>query len=166
MADTHNPAAVDSKLDLVLSRVIDVPVSLVWEAWSKPEHIRNWWAPRPWMTPVVEIDLRSGGIFRTVMRGPEGQEFDNTGCLLEVVPWQKIVFTDAVGIGYRPSKKPFMTAIVTMDDLGAQTRYTATVLHHSEEDRVRHEQMGFFEGWGTVLTQLAEYARELGAKVQ
>jgi uncharacterized protein YndB with AHSA1/START domain len=166
MADTLNPAAVDSKLDLVLSRVVDVPVSLVWEAWSKPEHIRNWWAPRPWMTPVCEIDLRSGGIFRTVMRGPEGQEFDNTGCLLEVIPRQKIVFTDAVGIGYRPAKKPFMTAIVTMEDLGAQTRYTATVLHHSEEDRVRHEQMGFFEGWGTVLTQLADYARELGAQVQ
>ena len=75
----------DSKLDLVLERVIDVPRELVWKAWTQPEHLKKWFTPVPWQTMECEIDLRPGGIFRTLMRGPEGQQFDNSGCYLEIV---------------------------------------------------------------------------------
>jgi len=75
----------DPKLDLVLERVIDVPPDLVWTAWTKPEHVKKWFVPAPWTITHCEIDLRPGGIFSTTMRSPEGQEFPNLGCYIEVV---------------------------------------------------------------------------------
>ena len=74
----------DPKLDLVLDRVVDVPVELVWAAWTKPEHILKWFTPAPWSTVDCEIDLRPGGIFRTTMRSPEGKDFPNIGCVLSM----------------------------------------------------------------------------------
>ena len=68
---THHP---DPKLDQVLERVVDVPPSLVWAAWTNPEQVKKWFAPAPWQTVDCEIDLRPGGVFRTVMRSPEGKE--------------------------------------------------------------------------------------------
>ncbi|MFP3901604.1 MAG: SRPBCC family protein [Acidimicrobiia bacterium] len=153
----------DPELDLVLEREIDVPVELVWEAWTKPEHVKEWFTPRPWTAPECEIDLRPGGLFRTVMRGPEGEEFENIGCYLEIVERRRLVFTSAMGPGYRPIDQddlPF-TAIVTMEPTAAGTRYTATAVHRDPEGRVKHEKMGFHEGWGAALDQLVALARTL-----
>jgi uncharacterized protein YndB with AHSA1/START domain len=72
----HQP---DPLLDLVLERVVDVPPELVWAAWTTPEHVTHWFTPAPWKTVTCEIDLRPGGMFRTVMRSPEGQDFPNVG---------------------------------------------------------------------------------------
>jgi uncharacterized protein YndB with AHSA1/START domain len=77
------------------------------------------------------------------------------------VDLERIVFTDALEAGYRPGQNPFMTAILTFEDDGKGTRYTARVLHKSEADRKKHEEMGFHEGWGTCLEQFAEVARSL-----
>ncbi len=82
----HQP---DPRLDLVLERIVGVPRALVWTAWTVPEHVKKWFTPAPWTTVDCEIDLRPGGIFRTVMRSPEGKEFANVGCFLEVVENQK-----------------------------------------------------------------------------
>ncbi|MEO8662653.1 MAG: SRPBCC family protein [Bryobacteraceae bacterium] len=151
----------DPALDLVLERLIDVPRELVWEVWTKPEHVSKWFTPAPWTVTDCEIDLRPGGIFRTTMRSPEGLEFPNVGCYLEVVPYERLVFTDALLPGYRPSANPFMTAIVTIEARGSQTLYTATALHRDEDARKRHEDMGFHQGWGTALDQLVAYAKQL-----
>ena len=97
----------DPKLDLVLERDIDVPVEMVWEVWTTPDHLKHWFCPRPWSVTKCEIDLRPGGIFSSTMRSPEGQEFPNLGCYLEVVPMQRLVFTDTLLPGYRPSPNPF-----------------------------------------------------------
>ena len=115
----------DPKLDLVLERVVDVPRELVWAAWTRPEHLSKWFTPAPWTVADCEIDLRPGGIFRTVMRSPEGKEFPNIGCYLEVVPNERLVWTDALLPGYRPAENPFMTAIITLESQGKGTRYTA-----------------------------------------
>jgi uncharacterized protein YndB with AHSA1/START domain len=93
---------IDPKLDLVLEREIDVPVELVWKAWTTPSSLKEWFVPKPWSITAVEIDLRPGGIFASTMRSPEGQEFENVGCYLEVVPNQRLVFTDTLLPGYRP----------------------------------------------------------------
>ena len=85
----------DPRLDLVLERVVEVPPELVWKAWTEPEHLKRWFTPLPWTTVECEIDLRPGGIFRTVMRSPEGQDHPNMGCYLEVVPNRRLVWTDA-----------------------------------------------------------------------
>lgn len=159
---TSPDAPFDPRLDLVLERVVDVRPELVWKAWTEPEHLKKWFCPRPWMTTECEIDLRPGGRFYTRMRGPEGQEFPNVGCYLEVVPNRRLVFTDALGPGYRPTAEPFFTAIVSIEPHGdGGTRYVAKALHRDEAGRKRHEEMGFFDGWGKALEQLVEVAKTL-----
>jgi uncharacterized protein YndB with AHSA1/START domain len=155
------PPVPDSNLDLVLERVVDVPPQLVWKAWTEPEHIKRWFTPKPWQTVDCEIDLRPGGMFRTVMRSPEGQDYPNIGCYLEVIPNKRLVWTDALLPGYRPSAEPFMTGIITLEPTGAGTRYVATAVHRDVESRKKHEEMGFFEGWGTALDQLVAHVKSL-----
>ena len=85
--------------DLVLERVLDAPRDLVWKAWTTPEHLKRWWAPRPYETPEAELDLRPGGAFYTKITGPDGFEEAGTGCFLEVVDGEKLVWTSALGEG-------------------------------------------------------------------
>jgi uncharacterized protein YndB with AHSA1/START domain len=151
----------DPELDLLLERVVDVPVEAVWAAWTTPEHLMKWFTPQPWKTVECDIDLRPGGVFRTVMQGPDGQEVDSAGCYLEVVENERLVFTDALGPGYRPTGEPFMTAVITMEAKGAGTRYRAVAKHCNPEVRERHERMGFHDGWGAALDQLVDLAKTL-----
>ena len=148
----HNP-----ELDLVLERVVPVPPKLMWTAWTRPEHVKEWFAPKPWSVTEVQIDLRPGGQVRSVMRSPEGQLFPNEGCFLEIVPEKKLVFTDALQPGFRPAENPFFTAVVTFEPHGDGTRYIARALHQSVENRKKHEDMGFSVGWGQVLDQLVAF---------
>jgi uncharacterized protein YndB with AHSA1/START domain len=144
----------DPKLDLVLERVIDVPRAAVWRAWTEPELLKVWFTPRPWTVSEVEIDLRAGGIFRTVMRSPEGKAFPSSGCILEVVPNERLVWTDALGGSFRPATKSLMTAMIGLEDHGSGTRYTAIAMHADEAAKNRHAEMGFHQGWGAALDQL------------
>jgi uncharacterized protein YndB with AHSA1/START domain len=153
--------APDPRLDLVLERVVDVPPALIWEAWTKPEHLRQWFAPAPWTIVECEIDLRPGGTFRFVMKSPDGEESPNVGCYLEVVPKKRLVWTDALLPGYRPSANPFLTAVVTLEPRGSGTRYTAMAMHCDEATRKRHEEMGFYEGWGQTLDQLVALVKKM-----
>ena len=158
---TATPAGFDPTLDLLLDRVVDVPRERVWAAWTQPEHLMKWFCPRPWSTVACTIDLRPGGLFATTMRSPEGQEFPNVGCFLEVVPLQRLVFTDTLLPGWRPAPKPFMTASVALSTAGTGTRYVAHVMHGGAAERQRHEEMGFATGWSTALDQLVAHARTM-----
>jgi uncharacterized protein YndB with AHSA1/START domain len=151
----------DPKLDLVLERVIDVPRELVWAAWTQPKHLYKWFVPLPWTLADCEIDLRPGGIFRFVMRSPEGQEFPHIGCFLEVTPNERLVWTDALLPGYRPSEKPFFTGVIALEPRGKGTRYLATAIHRDEAGRKQHEEMGFHQGWGMALDQLVAHAKTM-----
>ena len=139
--DQFNP-----QTDLVLERVIDVPRELVWAAWTQPEHLKKWFAPAPWTVSECELDLRPGGMCRTVMRSPEGEEFPNVGCYLELIENEKIVFTDALGPGFRPIEGGFFTAIITFAVHGSGTKYTARAMHRDEAGRKTHEEMVFSAG--------------------
>jgi uncharacterized protein YndB with AHSA1/START domain len=151
----------DPRLDLVLERTIDVPRELVWAAWTQPAHLYQWFVPQPWSLADCEIDLRPGGIFRFVMRSPEGQEYPNIGCFLEVVPQERLVWTDALLPGYRPSENPFFTAVITMEAHGTGTRYVAMAVHRDETGRKKHEEMGFHEGWSKTLDQLVAHMKKV-----
>lgn len=156
-AYTTNP-----ELDLVLERTVDVAPELVWKAWTTPELIVRWFAPKPWSTSSCEIDLQPGGRFHTVMRSPEGEEFPNDGCILVVEEGSTLVFTSALGPGFRPQVAedgfPF-TAVVRIAPDGAGTRYTATAIHADASARKQHEDMGFAEGWGAALDQLVDVVK-------
>jgi uncharacterized protein YndB with AHSA1/START domain len=143
--------------ELVLTRDVDVAREKLWRGWTDVELLKQWFVPKPWSIASAELDVRPGGSNRIVMRSPEGQEFPNLGVYLEVVPNERLVFTDAYTRAWEPAEHPFMTGIITFDDLGnGRTRYTARVRHWTVEDREKHEKMGFHEGWGKCLDQLVE----------
>ncbi len=124
--------------------------------------MKLWFVPKPWTIARVKTDVRTGGASEIVMRSPGGQEMPNRGVYLEVIPNEKIVFTDAYTEGWTPSEKPFFTAIVTFEDAGnGKTKYTAIARHWRAEDKDAHEKMGFHEGWGTVAGQLEALAKTL-----
>jgi uncharacterized protein YndB with AHSA1/START domain len=147
--------------DLVLTRLIDAPREKVYRAWTDAELLKKWFAPAPVTTPKAELDVRPGGANRITMRLPDGTEMPNAGVYLEVVPNERLVFTDAFTDAWTPSEKPFMTVILTFENEGGKTRYTARVRHWNDADRQAHENMGFHKGWGQCADQLEALVREI-----
>ena len=153
-------AAFDPELDLKLVRVVDIAPDLVWKAYTTPALLKQWFCPKPWGVSECEIDLRPGGRFFAVMQSPEGESFPNEGCYLEIVPGQRLVWTDALKPGFRPADKAVMgagmmfTAIITLEPDGAGTKYTAHVMHADAGSRQKHADMGFEMGWGAAFDQL------------
>ena len=151
----------DLDRDLLLERSLDVPPQDVFAAWTTPSLITQWFTPAPWRTVDAGVDLRPGGSFRTVMRSPEGQDFANEGCVLEVVKDRRFTWTGALKPGFRPRTTeelqgvPFVfTAVITMEPEGQGTRYRALAIHPDTDARDAHAQMGFHTGWGLALDQL------------
>lgn len=150
---------------LTLTRVLDAPRANVWRCWTEPDLLVQWFTPKPWSTVRAELDVRAGGSSLVVMRSPDGVERPNPGVYLEVLPFEKIVVTDAYTSAWVPSEKPFMTATMTFADTRAgTTSYTATVAHWSAADCDTHERMGFHAGWGKAADQLEELARGLARR--
>lgn len=149
--------------ELTVSRLIRAPRSAVWKAWSMREHFEKWWIPEPMECKAIKLDLRPGGGFETLMREGKGAFQPHVeGCFLDIAPEERIVFTTALAEGWRPIE-PWLTltAVLTLQTEGKGTRYTARVMHRNAEDSRKHEEMGFHEGWGTTLDQLAGVAERL-----
>lgn len=159
MAATDTEPSVNR--ELTLTRIIDAPREKVFKAWTDPELLKQWFAPLPYTTPIAELDVRPGGANLIVMRGPDGNDMPNRGVYLEVVENERLVFTDAYTKAWEPSEKPFMTVILSFEDAGGKTKYTARVRHWTAADREAHEQMGFHQGWGACADQLAAVAQRL-----
>jgi uncharacterized protein YndB with AHSA1/START domain len=155
------PAAPADNRELVLTRIIDAPREKVFKCWTDPELMKQWFVPKPWTIAKAEVDLRAGGKSLVVMRDPDGNEFPNPGVYLEVVENEKLVFTDAYTSAWQPSEKPFFTGVITFENEGGKTRYTARALHWRVEDREAHEKMGFHEGWGICAQQLEDLAKTI-----
>lgn len=152
---------LDPQTDLTFSRTIEAPASLLWDCWTTPKHIKQFFVPKPHVVSDCEIDLKVGGKFNTTF-DINGTEMKNQGVFLEIVDGKRLVFTDSYSEGWKPATDPFMTAIIEFEDNGkGATTYTATARHRTSEARKNHEDMGFFEGWGTVADQLESYAKSL-----
>lgn len=152
---------LDPNTDLSFTRTLEVPRQLIWECWTRPEHIPHFFVPAPHRVTAVAIDLRVGGRFNTTF-DVEGKVMDNQGVYLEVVPGEKLVFTDTYTEGWKPAPDPFMTAILLLSDAPqGGTTYTAIARHRNPASCKAHADMGFFDGWGTVVTQLETYAKGL-----
>ncbi|MGC3982962.1 MAG: SRPBCC family protein [Steroidobacteraceae bacterium] len=143
-----------TQYELTITRLINAPPEQVYKAWINPEMMKEWFCPRPWRVTHVENDVRAGGSSYVLMKGPNGEEFPNRGVYLEVIPGKKLVFTDAYVSAWIPAEKPFMTGVLTFENEGGKTRYTAKVYHWTEADMKQHEQMGFHDGWGKATDQL------------
>jgi len=152
---------LDPETDLSLTRTLNAPRDLLWQCWTTPEHLAEWFVPKPHRVVACELDVRPGGRCNTTFE-VEGTLMPNKGVYLEVIPGEKLVFTDTYTEGWKPAPEPFMTAIVTFEDAGeGRTTYTAVARHRNAESARKHADMGFHDGWGTVATQLETYAQGL-----
>lgn len=152
---------LDPTTDLKLERILDIPRELIWQCWTTPEHIVQFFVPRPHKVTSCEINLVVGGRFNTSFE-VDGNVMKNEGVYLEIIENEKLVFSDTYSEGWKPKDQPFMTAILLLEDAGEnQTKYTAIARHRNAETRQAHEDMGFYVGWGIVVDQLVDYARTL-----
>jgi uncharacterized protein YndB with AHSA1/START domain len=152
--------AFDPKLDFAIERLIDAPTRLVWEALTKPEHLKEWYMPKAWgRVARAEMDVRTGGIISIDIAGPDGKEFPNLGCILEVAPMERLVWTSMLFPGYRPAVFDDIpiTAIMTMEAVGKGTRYVFTALHRDEADLEKNKASGFYEGTEIAVDQFVEH---------
>ncbi len=151
MTGTPDPA-----LDLTISRIIAAPRAAVWRAWTDRASFEQWWVPAPAKCRVETMELRPGGGLVTRISENGGAFAPHLdACFLSVDDRQRLVFTDALRGGWRPAERPFMTAVITLRDHPGGTEYAAHVMHRNGADRASHAEMGFFDGWGTVMAQLA-----------
>ena len=156
--------AIDPQLDLVMERFIDAPKHLVWEALTKPEHLKEWYMPKPWgAVAKCELDVRPGGMFSIDIAGSDGQVVPNLGCFLEVVPMQRLSWTSMLFPGYRPAVFDDIpiTAIVTIETVGTGTRYVFTALHRSEADLEQNKASGWQEGTEIALDQFVAHVQAM-----
>lgn len=156
--------AINPKLDFTIERVIDAPTRLVWEALTKPEHLKEWYMPKPWGRVIrAEMDVRPGGIFSIDIATPDGKEFPNLGCFLEAIPMARLVWTSMLFPGYRPAVFDDIpiTAIVTMEAVGTGTRYVFTALHRDEADLEKNAASGFRQGTEIAVDQLVEHVHAM-----
>ena len=159
---SENKAAFPADRELVIARVLNAPREKLYRCWTTPELITQWFTPPPFKTTKAVTDVRAGGSSCITMQSPDGKEFPNRGIYLEVLPNERLVFTDAYTSAWVPSEKPFMTVILNFEDMGnGKTKYTARVRHWSVADRDAHEKMGFEQGWGTATSQLEALAQKI-----
>jgi uncharacterized protein YndB with AHSA1/START domain len=152
--------AFNPQLDFAIERSIDAPPRLVWEALTKPEHLREWYMPKPWgRVARAEIDLRPGGIISIDIAVGDGPDVPNVGCILEVLPMERLVWTSMLFPGYRPAVFDDIpiTAIMTMAPAGTGTRYIFTALHRNEADLATNKASGFYEGTEIAINQFVAH---------
>ncbi len=155
---------INPKTDFVIERFIDAPKRLVWEALTKPEHLKEWYMPKAWgRVSRAEMDVRPGGIFSIDIANEAGGDSPNLGCFLEVVPAERLVWTSMLFPGYRPAifDDIPITAIVTMEAAGTGTRYVFTALHRNEADFETNKTSGWLEGTEIAVDQFVALVRSL-----
>ena len=154
------PFTINPKLDFAIERFIDAPSHLVWDALTKPEHLKEWYMPKAWgRVSQCKMDLRPGSIFSIDITVGDGQEVPNVGCFLDVVPMARLVWTSMLFPDYRPAVFDDIpiTAIVSMETVGTGTRYVFTALHRDEADCENNKASGFYQGTEIAVDQFVEH---------
>ena len=155
---------IDPTLDFAIERFIDAPTRLVWDALTRPEHLKEWYMPRQWgRVTHAEMDVRPGGILRIDIAVGDGPEVPNLGCILDVEPMKRLVWTSMLFPGYRPAVFDDIpiTAIMTMESVGSGTRYVFTALHRNEADLEANKSSGFYAGTEIAIDQFVEHVKSM-----
>jgi uncharacterized protein YndB with AHSA1/START domain len=149
-----------SDTEILLTRVFDAPRHLVFEAMTKPEYVRRWWCCMDGFTmPVCEIDLRVGGKYRFVMRGPDGNDVGFRGEYREIVAPERTVQTEI----FEPYPDSPALVTVTLEERDGKTFYQSRVVHQTKQERDMHVASGMEHGASIALDRLEEVARSLTA---
>ncbi|MBI3507932.1 MAG: SRPBCC domain-containing protein [Proteobacteria bacterium] len=152
------PGDAPEDRSLVIVRGFAAPRRLVWRAWTDPVHMARWWGPHQFTAPECELDVRPGGAWRIVMRGPHGPGFPIGGNYIEVVENERLVYSvriDHSGTEWEGVKPPPQTHIILFEDEGAGTKLTIVTRLETAADRDAVRAMGHAEGFGQSLDKLA-----------
>ncbi|MCU1334596.1 MAG: hypothetical protein JWO19_177 [Bryobacterales bacterium] len=163
MTETKNatPRASDtSDREMVITRVFDAPRELVFDAWTDPKHIGSWWGPKGFKTTTYEIDVRPGGVWRFVMHGPDGVDYQNKIVYLEIVRPERLVYDHGEGDG-----PGLFQATVTFAEAAGKTRLTMRALFRSaaERDEVVTKRKAI-EGGNQTLDRFGEHLAKFKAE--
>lgn len=143
---------------ITMERTLSAPVALVWEAWTQPDHIAKWWGPKGMKTKIVTHEFKVGGHWKFTMDMPNGNEFISEGTYSEIIVNEKIV----TSANFRPMTEGVELHILLAAD-GDKTLFTFKVVHPTEEYCKQQEQMGIYNGWGSVFNGLEEHLSTMEA---
>lgn len=156
-------AGAQAPKELLVDATIDAPRAAVWRCWTEPSLLKEWYCPKPWRVESVDAVYEPGGRFNSVFAGPNGERFENVGCLLAIEEGRRLVFTDGYREGWVPADKHFMTGFVELSDgVAGKTRMRWGARHANDEDTKKHLDMGFADGWKAAARQLEELAKSMG----
>lgn len=150
-----------SKKELSIERVFDAPRQLVWDVWTTPEHIAQWYGPQGFSTSVESMDFQPGGNWKYVMRSPDGREMPIIGVFREIVEPEKIVTEDAYPGKTEDGKDKFLITTVTFQEQENQCQLTMHILFPTEEDCAQYEQSGAVWGWNSSFDRVDELLKTL-----
>jgi uncharacterized protein YndB with AHSA1/START domain len=150
-------AEFDLGREVVIKRVLNAPRELVFQVWTDPSHLAQWWGPNGFTTPLCEADARPGGEIRIDMRGPDGVVYPMIGTFKEVIPPERLVFTTTP---LDPNGKPLFETlnIVTFADQGGKTAVTVHARATTWTDQAAPYLKGMEVGWTQTIDRLAAYA--------
>lgn len=152
--------------EFVVERLFNAPRTLMFQVFTRPEHLKRWWAPRPYTISVCTIDLRPGGIWHYNMRSPEGQEHWARSVYREIVPPEKLVYTSTFADEHANPIEgvPEHLATVSFIEEDGKTRVSAQFQFASAAALKGAIDMGMVQGMNMTLDYLVEYVQELQAK--
>ncbi len=149
--------------EIVITRTFDASRESVWQAWTEPDQIEQWWGPRGFTTRVDEMDFEVGGSFKYTILDAEENEYPSVGVYQEIVKPERIVATDEFGDSdqnERAAPEGLPTGMITttaFDEENGKTTVTISIMHQSVADRKKHEEMGVIDGFNEQLDKLSEY---------
>ncbi|MEX0273399.1 MAG: SRPBCC domain-containing protein [Flavobacteriaceae bacterium] len=140
---------------VTIQRTFDAPLALVWQAWTQPEHLMQWWNPQGMPTEIAEHHFHVGGTWKYVMTMPDGNEFISEGVYKEIVEFERIVST----ANFRPMTEGVEIQALFKAD-GDKTQFMFHVVHPTEAYKIQQEKMGIYNGWGSVFDRLGTFLVE------
>ena len=140
---------------LTIEKTFDAPIELVWEAWTQPEHIAQWWGPKGMKTRIIEHNFVEGGAWEYAMTMPDGKDFIADGVYIEIIELQKI----RTSANFKPMTEGVELQVL-LKKIGDKTQFTFHVIHETEEYCKQQEKMGFYNGWGSTFERLTSYLQE------
>jgi len=158
MTETNSIDLDQDSRSIIGTRVFDAPRDLVFSVWTDPKHLAQWWGPNGFTTTTSSFDMRPGGVWRFVMHGPDGRDYQNRITFEEIVPPERIVYRH----GGEDAEPVRFTTTVTFQDLGGKTRITMRLDFPSaaERDRVNKEY-GADQGLAQSLARLERHVAKM-----
>lgn len=155
---TASSPSTSGEREVVITRVINAPRSLVFEAWTESKHVAQWWGPTGFTNTICEMDVRPGGVWRFIMHGPNGVDYKNKIVYMEVVETERLVYSHGGDEGDEAGQ---FHVTVTFAEQDGKTQLTMRMLFESSEERDKTVDFGAIRGGNQTLDRLEEHLTKM-----